>query len=166
MGKTVTRLDVNTKEFVANGTKYFIERPEDGFCLKRLQLYERYNIQFRTGVSGKDIYDFLANQIPMHVNNADLNSIAVKAYNIAENLRKLDEKYPIAYWFCTLFINTEDEDRTTYDQKLAEQKVKDWENEGIDTNFFLKLSISLLNGFKEDLMNALQENMKIADEMQ
>lgn len=128
-------LDDNTKTFVANGKKF---RVTTGLNTGRYEVLERYQIEFGYGVSFKEMFDAWVEQYKMLQGDNRRADAAVNAYKVINGITNIDNSLVYAFQLCTLFINYEDEDITSYDLDLAAQKIEDWRLGAIDARFFFR----------------------------
>jgi hypothetical protein len=136
-----------TTSFEAAGCKYYIA---GGFSIERYTLYEEFGLTF--GLSTPFNYVFatlvdIMNKLNAHpVKLFDLSILVNKALT---NVAKLETKESYAFQVCTLFINREGEDVTTWTPELAKAKLADWNAAGLDARFFLRLAAVLVAGFTD-----------------
>lgn len=154
-------IDLNAGSFEANGNEYFIEK---GISQERFLMYQKLQIElaYETGFAGmframKNIYDA--------ANKQKLADVAVIAHNALNGIKTTEERRIPALELAALFINTKDEDRKIITQDMVDQKLKDWEAEGLDVMPFFQLAISTIAGFKEIysalIQNSLEEVLKL-----
>ena len=90
------------------------------------------------------------------LNAGKVADAAVLLDNLMKGIQDMEKKYAPLLYVCTLFINREEEDRKTYDLDLAAQKIKDWEEAGIDRDFFTALGASFLSATKQRFEELIQ----------
>jgi len=147
-------LDPEKSQFTANGTEYYIKT---SLSVERFKYYEKYQINFGMGRT----FDSIATLLSKAVDLANKGK-GLEAWNIIVNLRDsigkdLDKRSHAAFYLCSLFICTEDEDITTWDDAMAEKKIADWNAEGIDSNSFFLLAVNLVNGFMKNFEEISQD---------
>lgn len=79
----------------------------------------------------------------------------VKMSNTFEGVnRKTNKQYDPILLICTLFMCEKDEDRTTWSEEQANEKIKVWSKEGYPTEDFLRWGLHFVRlyqvGFNED----------------
>jgi hypothetical protein len=77
---------------------------------------------------------------------------------------KIEDRSHPALLLCSLFIVTKDEDLTKWDKQDAEEKIKDWETEGIAMMDFFRLAANLVTGFIPILDEISQGSLKMLSE--
>jgi hypothetical protein len=69
---------------------------------------------------------------------------------------------------CTLFMNTEDEDRTVWNNDVVMRKLEDWKQAGIDVNDFFDIALILVPSYIEiynKFTQSITEKLGIAEEI-
>ena len=61
---------------------------------------------------------------------------------------------------CTLFIVTDKEDLSTFDNSHAEKKIQDWEIEGYLAHDFFLLALNFSDDYKNVVINNLGDGNK------
>jgi len=137
------KLDPTKTEFTANGKLYKIETQLsiERFC--EFQILEK---EFAFSLDFKKLFSELL-ELRQLLNELKLVDGAVKLDNITRGLVRLEKKEPTALKICALFINTEDEDRSTITPDLISEKIDDWKKEGYDAQSFFSLALNTVNGF-------------------
>lgn len=144
MQKLIT-LPEGTTEFVANGVTYYVE---DLISIARYRYFRRFQNEIATGLTHFDMVQLIKNNVK-NLNGAMggekvLADMAYENINALNHCSNLEEKEPFEVWICTLFVNTKDEDRRIFDLPAMQEKIKNWETEGIDMGFFTNAAESLL----------------------
>lgn len=126
--------DMTAKTFAANGKTF---RIASSLGTHRYEVMERFEIEFGFGVSFKEMFDAWVDQYNclQKQKNADA---AVNAYKVINGMTNVDNMQVYAFKLCTLFMNYEDEDIRYYDEDIAAQKEKDWQDGAIDSRFFFQ----------------------------
>jgi hypothetical protein len=148
--KELKRLDFNTGEFTANGTIYRIEGALTIERYAELQILEK---EMGYATSFKGIYEKMQKAYDL-LNKQKFADAAVCINDIMRGVAKAHEREPTILKICTLFINTENEDRTKLDKDVNEKKITDWKREGIDMRDFFLVASNSVNGFLEIYRNA------------
>lgn len=155
---TVKRIDFNSGKFDANGKTYYID-VSTPLAVGRFGNYEALVNHSTYGTDWysineafKKIYNALTGNdgYGMNIMKA-CNDSANMALNMSANIvKRTEQKYHSALLLCTLFLNTSEEDIKRWDMPLAAEKIKDWEAEGLATEDFFSLAMSLIPGFREN----------------
>ena len=159
--KKLIELTPETKGFVANGTKYYVEKT---ISADRYREYLNIEIELGNGISAvdyfhkvKEAWDIIANT-PMQMLTANhLNKAQTILYQAMEGIGKVADRELEILRICALFINTENEDRRYYSKEIEDRKIKDWNEEGIDINSFFLLA-SIFSGSIQCLYKMSLEN--------
>ena len=157
------RLDLQATEFEANGKKYFVKQ---SLSVERFRWFEKYQVDFGFGRSYKSIADSLKKAVEFGNKGK-----GIEAWNLILNLimaigEGLEKRTNNAMMICALFIVTEDEDLTKWDEQEQIAKIADWNTEGFDVNSFFQLAANLVAGFIEDLEDILQDTSELTKAME
>lgn len=140
--KKLKELDPNEREFVANGKTYFIESELSIARFHQYQILEKeagFSLSFKSMVETlKDAY--------LDLNQMRAADASVKLNNLLNGITKIDEKEHVLLKICTLFMNTEDEDRGEINDDMISTKIADWKNE-YNVNGFFTLALNTVNGY-------------------
>lgn len=147
--KELKRLDLSKQSFVANGTTYYIE---SGLSIERFCEYQILEKEAAFSMSFKKIFENLK-EVHRLMNEVKFVEAAVKLDNLMRGVAKLEEREPTLLKMCALFINTEDEDRTTINNDMIVKKIEDWKKE-YDIRDFFQLALNTVDGFLEIYANA------------
>jgi len=147
--KELKRLDLSKQSFVANGTTYYIE---SGLSIERFCEYQILEKEAAFSMSFKKIFENLKD-VHRLMNEVKFVEAAVKLDNLMRGVAKLEEREPTLLKMCALFINTEDEDRTTINNDMIVKKIEDWKKE-YDIRDFFQLALNTVDGFLEIYANA------------
>ena len=138
------RIDFQANKFVANGKTYFNQTGY--FSLKRRALFDKMSVEVLFDCTFSEIYKSY-NKIYVYLTSGNElvkshSSALIEAFNRLNSIKSSADKgftLPKPYVrLCTLFINAEGEDIKDWSEELANQKMADWEAEGIvDDDFFL-----------------------------
>lgn len=135
------------KMFSAGGHTYYVE---DALSIERYKAFQKMEIELGFSMKFSELAGKMRNAYDM-ANQLKLADTAVLIHSMLESATFIAEKKPIALYVATLFINRSDEDRTSWNLTLAEEKLKDWNgNEregGIEAGFFLAVALSKVENF-------------------
>lgn len=144
----LANIDTNSKSFTANGKTYFIESQ---LSVKRFIAFQKLEIELAYGVGFSGVLKALNRGIE-HLNKTQWVDAAVVLSNTRDSIIRNDKDQRVpAVDICSLFINTENEDRKIITDEMLAEKQKDFEAEGIPISFFLSLAKNLVVGLKEHL---------------
>jgi len=147
-------LDLSKDEFEANGVKYYIK---NSLTITRFIEYEKLQSDVGFGKSFQGIYNDLDTAIGL-ANKGK----GVEAWNVLFNLKdgiaqKLENRMHPSLLLCSLFIISEGEDITIYDEKVMNKKIDDWVKEGFDVADFFQLAGNLVTGYIDVLSEVSQD---------
>jgi len=155
-GKTLKKIDLSDLKFTANGKEYFVE-PE--ISAKRFAVMQELEIELGFGVTYKKMFEGLGEAYELL--NAGRNAdAAVHIHQIREGIAGLENReFPIMQ-YCACFVNTKDEDRRDWDEKIMAEKIEDWNKEGISYLSFFPLAINMVRGLKVNYVQYIQDTSK------
>lgn len=143
MGKvpTLKRIDFKKGYFDANGVRYHIY---DSVSFGRYKEYVKFQHYFAFGALPADhikFIDFAIQQLSGPLTGMTIHKVLENAINVKEAYSDfIDNEYDRYFEFCTLFVNREDEDLTTWTKSLAASKIDDWNKSLIDPADFFFLA--------------------------
>lgn len=157
------QLNYEDSQFIANGKTYFVK---NSLSVERFRWFEKYQVDFGFGRSYKSIHESLKKSIEFANKGKGL-----EAWNLVFNLMNavgegLEKRTNNAMMICALFIVTEEEDLTKWDEQEQQKKIEDWNAEGYDVNSFFRLAANLVEGFIEDLEEILSNTSELAKAME
>jgi hypothetical protein len=141
------KLSPDTVQIPANGKIYILET--DGLSIERFWAYQKYELEcgFDIGYSG--IYGALNSAIA-DLQKPMLVDAGVTLVNARDGMKKtMTDKYIPSVNLCSLFLNTKDEDRRWINDEMLAAKQKDFEEEGIASDFFLVLAKKLIRNYRQ-----------------
>lgn len=138
------RLPWDKGEFEANGRIYKVKNT---LTVTRFNEFEKLQNHYGFGLT----FDQIVAKLNQSIDFANKGK-GVEAWNIIFNLKegiasRLEERSHPALLLCSLFIVTEDEDLTTWNEKEQKVKIDDWSKEGYDVNDFFVLASNLVTNF-------------------
>lgn len=135
-------LPPNAKSFEAGGKKYLVEGE---ISTGRYKNYQRMEVELGFNISFSKLVERLTQAYSALNERRDADA-AVAIMQVLDGARLFNEdRQQVALYVSTLFINTPDEDRSTWNKALADQKIQDWQN--IDVNFFLSWGLAQVREF-------------------
>lgn len=152
----VKTIDLKSKEFEANGVRYFIEST---LSIDRYRKFEEIEIELGYGRSFSEVFDTVRMSME-DINNQKQGEAYVKLYNLINGVQQFETKRPHIFRYCALFINSEDEDRTIITEDMITKKIDDWQKEGLDHQPFFSFALSSLPGFKERYRKLTQTTLE------
>jgi len=152
------QIDYSKSSFVANGVTYLVR---DSLSIERYKYFEKYQITFGFARDFKSVYESLDKSIDFANKGKGVDAWNI-IFNLREQLKDLDKRAHSAMFICALFIVTEDEDLTKWDEHTAEVKISNWNEEGYDQNCFFRLAANLVPGYLENLESIFQPISELA----
>ncbi len=142
--KEVKRFDSRTdKEFMANGKRYLIET---AIPVGRFMEFEILQLELMQGMSIEKVYERI-NVLYQLLNQQRFADCAVIANELRSNVVKKVEREPTVLKICALFINAEDEDRSTFNNDTVVRKLADWKAECLDMRDFFQFAFDLIPSY-------------------
>jgi hypothetical protein len=157
------QIDFSTSHFEAKGVTYHVK---PSLSVERYRWFEKLQLDFGFGHTFKELYDMLQKAVDLANKGKGLESWNI-VFNIKESVGKnLDNRAHTSMYICSLFIVTEEEDLTKWDEQEADQKIKNWNDEGYDVNCFFRLAANLVNGYITALDEIFQPISELAAKME
>lgn len=147
--KPLKNIDFNEGKFEANGETYFLETK---LTIGRYVEYVILEDEMKKGVSTKEYFENLGKYKKL-LDQLRFSDLAVMNDKAIHTTRQLSNREPTVLKICSLFINTEKEDRTTWGNDMVVKKLADWKKAGIDMQDFFAVALILLPGFIENYNN-------------
>ncbi len=149
-GPQIKHIDLATGKFKANGNQYYIQSE---LSLERYVAYLKMTteLSFNTDFDGMNQ---TLNKIFKAVSSGNdiLDAIRVTrelAYNQINAIADFSSReVPSILRFCTLFINTDDEDIARFDDRIVDQKIENWTEEGYAIDDFFFLAANFIPSFR------------------
>lgn len=138
------RIDFNQPVIPANGKeyKYIKELP-----IARFKELDKMEVEFFYGFDMEKMFEKLKASFD-DLNKGKMADAAVKVHNLMKGIAdRVDKREHIVMRICSLFLITDDEDITKWDEELASKKARDWEAEGYAMTDFFSLAATSLPGF-------------------
>lgn len=155
--KELQRLDLSKSEWVINGNNYYLE---PNISAGRYKQYEKFSVEFGYGVDFESMHEQIGKAINMINDNHAVQGHTV-LYNLYSSMKNnLEKRANRAMKVCSIFILKEGEDPAKYDNKLAEAKIKDWEDGGVAIDDFFHLAFNLVPGLLDALEADSQRDLK------
>lgn len=171
-GKQIKRLprDASGKikrVFTANGNKYKILNSDAIMSPEKYALFGKMSVAFSFNMGIESILKH-HDELDMLILDIDaMNSLKKKAAILKNEairngiLAGFQSRFDSTLALCTLFIVRENEDITTYDDVLADEKIEDWQAEGLSMEDFFTLVVCTVPNFMtvwKDLTARIQSN--------
>lgn len=160
----IKNIDFDSGKFEANGKTYYLETKLSITRYCEFQILQR---ELGMGMTVNEIYDGFMDMRKMLNANRFVDS-AVYVDKIITHCAKLKEKEPTVLKLCTLFVNTEDEDRNTWNNDVVVKKLIDWKASGIDVRDFFAIALTLSPGYIEaynSFTQSITESLGLAKEV-
>ena len=145
---------IGSGEFLANGKTYFLE-PQ--ISIERFRKMNEFEIELSFATTFKKHYASL-NELKKILNEARFLDSAVKLNDILLGMHRVmdaNNHHPILK-YCALILNTHEEDRRAYDEKMMDEKIKDWQEAGIPIMSFFSVALHTVNGLHPSLKDVFQ----------
>lgn len=156
----IKRIDFNENKFMANGKEYFIETH---LSVGRFCEYQILQAELAQGMTVKKYMEKTAVLYQL-INQQRFADAAVTLRQMMDGMLTLEAKEPVVLKLCTLFINTADEDRTTWGNDLVVNKMADWKAEGIAADDFFQVAFTTVPGYI-DAYNKLTQSITPLEEL-
>lgn len=138
------RIDFTKDTIPAAGKHYRVMRD---LTIARFKELEKLEVELFYGVNMEQLFNKLR-EVYTDLNKSKPADAAIKVHKLMEGVAdRVDLREPAALRLCALFLVTDDEDTTLWSDALAEQKIKDWQEEGYVMDDFLSLAGSVVPGF-------------------
>jgi hypothetical protein len=155
-------IDFESGQFDANGKTYYLESKLTVARYCEFMILQR---ELQMGMSIEEIYTGMIDQRKL-LNQMRFVDASVHCDKFVTHCIKLKEKEPTVMKICTLFINTEDEDRAVWNNDLVVRKLADWKKEGINVSDFFEVALTLVPTFIEHynrFTRSIIEQMGVAE---
>jgi hypothetical protein len=152
-GERLRQLELGKQTFEANGKTYFIEPHVSAARFQEMQLLE---IDLGFNLDYKVMFEKLQ-EAYNSLNEQQFADAAVTIRNIQDGIGLMEDRHHPIMRYCAMFINREKEDRRKVDELIVEQKIKDWNEEGIDYHSFFRLALSMVRGLKDNLEKHIRD---------
>jgi len=154
----VVVIPTGATKFEANGKTYYLQTT---LSMGRYQHFKRMEVEMGFNLNFRTIADKLIGAYNA-ANDSRFADTVVALKQTLDGITLFNEnRYGIAQYVSTLFINTLEEDKSKWDKALAESKLKDWEN--IDSGFFLSFALAQVRSFPEKLEEITRMIQKAGD---
>lgn len=147
-------IDFESGQFEANGTIYYLETTLTVARFCEFQILEK---ELALGMGLKDFVDG-QKKLRDLLNQQRFVDCAVLVTKLMEHSIVLNHKEPIILKLCSLFINTENEDRSMWNNDLVVKKLNDWKASDIAYKCFFDIAVILVPGYI-DLYNVLTQHI-------
>lgn len=161
MGETkLLQLKPETTQFTANG-KEFVK--EGTISITRWKLFLKLQIKFALGQTPEELIGELR-KIYEAGNSRRDGDVCMLARDAMTGVAMIIEgRQPVMLEICALFINRPDENRKVITQDMIDQKIADWEEEGIDVVSFFQFALSSIPGLLA-IYNAITQGTSQLDQ--
>lgn len=158
------RIDFSTGKFEANGKTYYIETD---LTVSRFCEHKILEKELAMGVTLDELYQSMTT-IKQLLNQVKFVEAAVFVDKIINHCANLKHKEPTILKMCTLFLNTDGEDRAAWNNDMMMRKLQDWKASNIDVNDFFEVAL-ILTPFYTGVYNRLtlniSENMEVVTDL-
>jgi len=145
---------ISQGSFKANGKEYFLE---PHISPDRFRKMNEYQIELSYSTTFKKMYADLK-ELREILNQARFVDAALKVRDIMEGMHRITDAnnhHPILK-YCALILNTHEEDRRAFDEKIIDEKIADWQEAGITIQSFFPVVLHTVSGLQESLNDVTQ----------
>jgi hypothetical protein len=107
-----------------------------GISVGRYAPFEKFRLAASLGVLPKQLFDSMKKTHELFNGSKFADAILNNANNMVSVARIADGDFDPFIYMCTMFLNKEDEDLSTWDEAKAHTKIEDWKEYAMD-DFFL-----------------------------
>lgn len=158
MEVSLKKLSDDATDFVANGVKYYIK---DNLSFERFRWMQKLSINVGLGRDWQELYKNIDKIVELFNKGKSVEAFGLLNALKNSDLRDLDKRHDPLFLMCTLFIVAEGEDVTEWNEKMANEKISNW-NKEFDPFFFIRLGINLVPGFLERYTTSSQDISEVA----
>lgn len=145
------RIDFEAGEFLGkSGKKYIIE---SSLSVERYSHFQIYEKEMAYGLTVKGLFDKLKELYELQ-NKMKFADASVLVSDMMRGVIKIQERQSGILKICTLYINSEDEERGIINQDMIDAKIKDWAE--IDIRDFFAVAMRSVHGLIEIYQNVSQ----------
>lgn len=138
MGNQLKELNIDIGHFTGrSGKEYYISKTLN---VTRYRKLEEFEIEFGYTATFIEIFNNIKKAWEL-LNSVKLAEAAILLHNIMKGITILEKKDSVTLRICALFINSQDEDITNYDEILMKEKIEDWKDYNITPFFHLAASL-------------------------
>lgn len=145
------------KYFMANGNKYIIASK---ISIARFKEYEKLVPQLTMGLGFDEMYASLRKAYSF-LNSSQPKPLdaGIIIHNLLNGIKDINDNKRIhpSLKMAALVINREGENPAHYDEALMQEKINDWQVEGLDMLSFFEMSLNSIQGLKEQLIKFTEE---------
>lgn len=171
-GKTIKHLPRDEsgkikRVFEANGNKYKILNSDSIMSPKKYALFTKMTAAFGFNMGFEGLLKHFDDQDRLILDISPQDSLTKRAALFQNKaikervIESIESRYDSILAFCTLFIVREGEDTTEYDEDLANEKMEDWQKEGIAMSNFFFVSASITPAFIEAWQKARTQKQSL-----
>lgn len=158
MNKILVLDPAKDREFIANGKHYTISNT---LTIRRMREYQKLELE----VAYSGFYAFMkqTKKLTEHLNKIEFVDAAVIAHNINTSCKNIHDQRDAVLLMCCLFINEDSEDVRNITEGQCKAKIHDWEEAGINYDFFLRLVAALIPGFTDAYKAAFRSTLNLKE---
>jgi hypothetical protein len=153
--------------FTANGVKYHIRSVREGLGFTRYKLLKQmlsvvgFNATFAEQMQAFDRLVKAANSLVSK--EPKLDELFKEIENLRQAVNKTDRTWDYSFYAATLFIVREGEDLNDWNESMANEKIADWQAEGLhehDFFFLVMFTASQLTEWWNDLPKQIDKAVR------
>lgn len=158
-GGPLKQIDLNKKNFKANGKEYLIE---SSLSFERFLMYQKLQIEVAYEPGFYGVQKALEKGFEF-CNKGNIADVAVILHNTIAGIKTVDQRtVPMLNMAC-LFVNEKNEDRRIINDDMISVKIADWNAEGLDMMPFFQLATSSIKNFSSvytEFIQSISEQIK------
>lgn len=149
---TEKRINLTDNSFEAGGQKFIIH---SSLNIERYRVLEELQVRARYGQNYAQLHTGFLKVVDL-INKGKRFEADNALHNMMQGtVRALNKQHDPMLLMATLFCCPDDEDRTTWSEETANEKISIWSKEGYPVEDFFGLSLQLCRHYQEGLFNDL-----------
>lgn len=146
------RILVTDNSFTAKGKKFIVY---SSLNIERYRILEELQVRARFGQNYAQLHNGFLKVVDL-INKGKRFEADIAMHNMMQGaVRAMNKQHDPVLLMATLFCCEEGEDRTTWSEEGANEKINAWSEEGYPVEDFFRLSLQLCRRYQEDLFNDL-----------
>lgn len=141
--KKLRNIDFDSGKFEVAGVTYYLETK---LSFGRFIDFQILEYEMALGMTITEVHKTYGDLYKM-LNQQRLADSIIHVNNLRNHASKLSEREPTIYKICCLFCNTEDEDRSVFNNDLVVKKMAAFKTSDIEAQDFFTLAVTLLPGY-------------------
>lgn len=155
--QTEKRILLTDNSFEAGGKTYIIHGSVN---IERYTVLQNLEVQSAFGADFVQLHRAHAKWAELHNKRLPFDADRLMDNTFSAVARKANGQRDPLILICTLFMCDKDEDRTTWDEETANEKIKIWSEEGFPAEDFFRLALRFSkryqSGLEDDSLDTFQ----------